>query len=205
MKLTERDRKIIEKLQTCECLTTGQVARLFFPGVSLSAVRQRLAKLCTDKVLKKHQSHQMSEGVYLPYGDKPPKQYEPLSGLNEIRIAIESSQREVSYFYAYWELAKVGWDFHVIPDAVCKVDGERYLIEYDRSTEPVSYLKQKVIMYEDLDFDFDKVVIFCDTNARIKSFSKSLKYTGKDYYLIFLLSEIGNLVSDYGGVASTSS
>ena len=83
----------------------------------------------------------------------------------------------------------------MIPDAVCKVDGERYLIEYERGTEPVSYLKQKVVMYDDLDFEFDQVVIFCDTKARINSFSNSLRYSGKDYYVFYLLSDLGNLTS----------
>lgn len=197
MKLTDRDRKIIEKLQVCKCLTTSQVARFFFHGSTLSAVRQRLKKLAKAKLIRSYRANRMAE-AYHSAERRPIKQIEHICGTNEVRIAVETAGLKISYFYAYWELPGLGWDYPVIPDAIFSIekDGERYrfIVEYDRSTESSQYLRQKVLLYDDWEFEFDKLLILCDTKARVNGISNSLSHSDKDFCLVLLLSDFGNLL-----------
>ena len=71
MRLTTRDKEILRKLQRCKWLTTSQIQRVFFPGVSLDPVRKRMHKLADAKYLQSYQRHHMSEMLH-GLG-KPPK------------------------------------------------------------------------------------------------------------------------------------
>src|SRR5947207_402114 len=105
MRLTGRDKEILAKMQCCKWLTTCQIQRIFFPGVSLDAVRKRMRKLSRAKYLQSHQPHYMSEMLH-GFG-RPPKQIEHLIGINDIRIAAERDSPQ--FFYACWELPGFGW------------------------------------------------------------------------------------------------
>src|SRR6266851_1255123 len=136
MRLLARDKAILRKLDACKWLTTSQVQRLFFPGISLDFVRKRLRKLGLGDHLKSFQPDRMSEALH-GLGT-PPKQVQHLIGINELRLAAEKEACE--FFYAYWELGQFNWSYPVIPDAVCK-KGNLFLIEYDTGSESRKRLK----------------------------------------------------------------
>jgi hypothetical protein len=162
MRLTERDKEILQKLGRCKWLTTSQVQRLFFPAVSLDPVRKRLRKLAAAKCLRSYQRDRMSEMLH-GLG-KPPKQIEHLIGINEIRLAAE--KEGPAFFYAHWELPAFGWDYPIVPDAVAKVDGRLYLVEYDTGTETLAQLQAKFSNYGC--FDFDYALLLCaETEKRL--------------------------------------
>jgi len=162
MRLTARDKEILQKLQRCKWLTTSQVQRLFFPNVSLDPVRKRMRKLAGAKYLRSHQPNHMAEMLH-GFG-KPPKQLQHLIGINDIRLAAE--KEGPAFFYAYWELPAFGWNYPVVPDAVSKVDGKLYLVEYDTGTETLAQLQTKFAHYECFDFEF--VLLLCaETQKRL--------------------------------------
>src|SRR5437016_6307999 len=116
MRLTERDKEILRKLQRCKWLTTSQIQRVFFPDAALDPVRKRMRKLAHAKYLQSFRQHHMAEMLH-GLG-KPPKQIEHLTGINDIRLAAEKENPDL--FYAYWELPGFEWDYPIVPDAVCK-------------------------------------------------------------------------------------
>jgi hypothetical protein len=162
MRLTERDKEILRKLECCKWFTTSQIQRLFFPGASLDPVRKRMRKLAGAKCLRSYQRHHMSEMLH-GLG-KPPKQIEHLVGINDIRIAAEKDNP--TFFYAYWELGAFGWDYPIVPDAVCKIADTLYLLEYDTGTETLAQLQAKFARYDC--FDFPYVLLLCaETEKRL--------------------------------------
>jgi Replication-relaxation len=95
---------------------------------------------------------------------KPPKQIEHLIGINDIRLAAEKDLP--TFFYAYWELPAFGWDYPIVPDAVSKVGGTLYLVEYDTGTETLAQLQMKFARY--VCFDFEYVLFLCaETEKRL--------------------------------------
>ena len=162
MRLTARDQEMLRKLERCKWLTTTQIQRLFFPGASLDPVRKRLRKLAKAKCLHSYRRHPMSEMLH-GLG-KPPKQIEHLIGINDIRLASELASP--TFFYAYWELPAFGWDYPIVPDAVCKRYGTLYLVEYDTGTETLAQLRTKFAGYQCFEFAF--VLLLCaETKARL--------------------------------------
>src|SRR6267154_5808460 len=120
-RITQRDVRLLAKLGVCRWLTTTQVKRLYFPEATLNAVQKRLRKLSDAGYLRSHREHLTAEAVHAlgPKG-KPlveekgveaavsgevPQQLEHLLGVNEIRIAVETSAVQVAYFFAYWQLS----------------------------------------------------------------------------------------------------
>ncbi len=164
MRLTARDQEILRKLERCKWLTTSQIQRLFFPGASLDPVRKRLRKLAAAKYLRSYQRHHMSEMLH-GLG-KPPKQIEHLIGINDIRLAAE--KENPAFFYAYWELAAFGWDYPIVPDAVSKVDGKLYLVEYDTGTETLAQLETKFRNYDCFDFAYG-LLLAAETEKRLQT------------------------------------
>ena len=160
MKLTQRDKDLLRKLGRCKWLTTSQIQRMYFPGVSLDPVRKRMRKLAAAKYLRSYQRHRMSQMLHGM--GKPPKQIEHLVGINDIRIATE--REGVAFFYAHWELPAFGWDYPVLPDAICRVDRIFYLVEYDTGTETLAQLQSKFRNYDC--FDFDYVLLLCAETER---------------------------------------
>jgi hypothetical protein len=103
-----------------------------------------------------------------------PKNMLHLTGINQIRIAVERSARAdgvgLGFFFACWELQAHGWKLPLIPDAACRVEnGGRaatVLFEYDRGEERPSYLLQtKFAHYRErlASFPFSRVVIVAET------------------------------------------
>jgi len=97
MRLLARDKAILRKLDACKWLTTSQIQRLFFPGISLDFVRKRLRKLVQGDYLKSFQPDRMSEALH-GLGTTP-KQVQHLNGINEIRLAAEKEACE--FFFAH--------------------------------------------------------------------------------------------------------
>ena len=93
-----------------------------------------------------HREHQMAEalhglgpkgkllleakGVTAEVMRKPPRQIEHMVGINDLRVAIEVNPTQVTYFFASWELAGLGWVHPVIPDAVVGLRlPEQYVVQ----------------------------------------------------------------------------
>ena len=103
-----------------------------------------------------------------------PRNLSHLTGINQIRIAVERSARAdgltLGFFFASWELQAHGWKLPLIPDAACRVEhgatSATALFEYDRGEERPSYLlPTKFAGYRDrlAGFPFSRVVIVTET------------------------------------------
>src|SRR5712691_1862810 len=196
-RITERDVQLLAKLGVCRWLTTTQVKRLYFPRATLNAVQKRLRKLSDAGYLRSHREHLTAEAIHAvgPKG-KPlveekgievtldgevPAQLEHLLGVNEVRIAVEIGSQRVAWFFAYWQLADAGWTYPVIPDAVFALRDERgrrtFLVEYDRSTETLERLLQKLEWYDKglAGFPFEAVLILTERTRRLDLLSWELR------------------------------
>lgn len=195
-RLTDRDLRLLVKCAICRWLTTGQIQRLYFPKASLNAVQKRLRKLADAGYLRSYREHATAEAVHAlgPKG-KPlveekgveatvsaevPQQLPHLLGVNEVRIAVETSATHVAYFFAYWQLSDVGWSHGVIPDAVFAVRApERriFVVEYDRSTETLTKLFQKLRSYDRglMGFPFEAVLVLTERTRRLELLSRAVR------------------------------
>ena len=196
LRLTERDGRMLAKCAICRWLTTDQLRRLYFPKATQNAVQKRLRKLADAGYLGTWREHPTAEAVHAlaPLGKRlveergiettlpgeVPKQIEHLLGVNEIRIALETGGVEVAYFFAYWELANLGWINKVIPDAVFAVrtpEMRTFLVEYDRGTEPLGKLVQKLVAYEAgvQGFAFEAVVLVTEQTRRVDVLAREMR------------------------------
>src|SRR5213594_4187944 len=116
-RLTDRDLRMLVKCAICRWLTTAQIQRLYFPRATLNAVQKRLRKLSDAGYLRTHREDLLSEAIHTPgpkgkavveekgieaaVGNEVPRQIEHLKGVNDIRIAVETSSVPVAYFFAY--------------------------------------------------------------------------------------------------------
>src|SRR6266404_9687109 len=195
-RLTDRDLRMIVKCAICRWLTTGQIQRLYFPEATLNAVQKRLRKLSDAGYLRSYREHPTAEAVHAlgPKG-KPlveekgveaavsaevPQQLEHLLGVNEIRVAVETSVVQVAYFFAYWQLSDIGWSHGVIPDAVFAVrtpERHTFVIEYDRSTETLTKLLQKLRSYDRglTGFPIEAVLIVAERSRRFELLSREVR------------------------------
>ncbi len=195
-RLTDRDLRMLVKCAICRWLTTGQIQRLYFPKATLNAVQKRLRKLSDAGYLRSYREHPTAEAVHSlgPKG-KPlveekgveaaiaaevPQQLEHLLGVNEIRMAIETSTVQVAYFFAYWQLSDVGWNHGVIPDAVFAVrapERRTFVVEYDRSTETLTKLFQKLRSYDRglMGFPFEAILVLTERTRRLELLSRELR------------------------------
>src|SRR5216683_916554 len=168
LRLTERDKALIVKCSLCRWLTTRQIRRLYFPRATVNAVQKRLRKLSEAGYLRTHREDLLSEaihtagpkgkaiaegkGVEAAVGSEVPRQIEHLRGVNDIRIAVETGAVRVAYFFAYWQLANLGWSHPVIPDAIFALrlpERRTFAVEYDRLTESLEVLASKLSTYDD--------------------------------------------------------
>src|SRR5947208_10803615 len=196
VRLTERDRRMLVKCAVCRWLTTGQVKRLYFPETTLNAVQKRLRKLSEAGYLRSHQEHPTAEaihtvgprgkplveekGIEVAVGGEVPRQVDHMLGVNEIRIAVETSGMKVVYFFAYWQLANLGWAHPVIPDAVFAVrtpELRTFLVEFDRSTETLEMLFRKLGSYDQglAEFPFEAVLILTERTRRLDLLGRELR------------------------------
>ena len=106
----------------------------------------------------------------------PPQQWEHFKAINDIRIEAELSLR-LSYFFAYWELRKVGWSHPLIPDAVFSIGDRTFALEFDRGEEGIKFfVRSKMTVYQQgLDgLNFSAVIIVTDREARMRSLAKAI-------------------------------
>ena len=200
LRITERDMRLLVKCAVCRWLTTDALKQLYFPEATLNAVQKRLRKLSDAGYLRSHREHPTSEAVHAvgPKG-KPlveekgieitltadvPKQLDHMLGVNEVRIAVETSGAGVAWFFAYWQLGDLGWTYPVIPDAIFAIrdeEGRRtFLVEYDRSTETLEKLLQKLRWYDKglEGFPFEAVLILTERTRRLDLLSRELRRNG---------------------------
>src|SRR5437016_1844376 len=196
LRLTDRDLRLLVKCAVCRWLTTGQVKRLYFAEATLNAVQKRLRKLSEAGYLRSHQEHPTAEaihavgpkgktlveekGVEVAGGREVPRQVDHMLGVNEIRIAVETGGADVAYFFAYWQLANLGWAHAVIPDAVFAVrtpELRTFLVEYDRSTETLDKLFRKLGLYDQglAEFPFEAVLILTERTRRLDLLGRELR------------------------------
>ena len=101
--------------------------------------------------------------------------------MNEVRIAVETTGARVAWFFAYWQLGDLGWTYPVIPDAIFAIRGEAgrrtFLVEYDRSTETLDKLLQKLRWYDKglAGFPFEAVLILTERTRRLDLLSRELR------------------------------
>src|SRR3989442_15282033 len=195
-RLTDRDVRMLAKCAICRWLTTAQLKQLYFPDATLNAVQKRLRKLSDAGYLRSHREHPTSEAVHAmgPKG-KPlveekgieitltsdvPKQLDHMLGVNEVRIALETTGARVAWFFAYWQLGDLRWTYPVIPDAIFALRDEAgrrtFLVEYDRSTETLEKLLQKLRWYDKglEGFPFEAVLILTERTRRLDLLSREL-------------------------------
>lgn len=120
------------------------------------------------------------KGVEGAVSAEVPQQLEHLLGVNEIRIAVETSATQIAYFFAYWQLSDLGWSHAIIPDAVFAVrtPGTRtFVVEYDRSTETLSKLLQKLRSYDRglTGLHIEAVLIVTERTRHVELLSRELR------------------------------
>src|SRR2546425_1257545 len=196
VRLTDRDLRMLVKLAVCRWLATAQIQRFYFPEATLNAVQKRLRKLSDAGYMWSHREHPTAEaihgvgpkgkplveekGIEVTLTGEVPRQLEHLLGVNEVRIAVETTGARVAWFFAYWQLGDLGWTYPVIPDAIFAIrDDERrrtFLVEYDRSTETLEKLLQKLRWYDKglAGFPFEAVLILTERTRRLDLLSREL-------------------------------
>jgi len=196
VRLTERDLRMLAKCALCRWLTTDQLKLLYFPEATLNAVQKRLRKLAEAGYLRSYREHPTAEAIHavgpkgkllveerglaVPRAVEVPKQLHHLLGVNAVRIAVETGEAQVAYFFAYWELADLGWAHPVIPDAVFAVratEKRTFLVEYDRGTETQEGLLQKVRSYDQglPGFPFEAVLVITERTRRLDVLARELR------------------------------
>ncbi len=196
VRLGDRDLKILAKCAQAQWLSTSQLQRLYFGGVTPDAVRRSLRRLTGAGYLTAYRENRMSEalhavgpkgkpileakGIAVQVHRTPPRQLAHLVGINDIRVAVETSGLEVAFFFAAWELGEFGWAYEVIPDAVFALKlGERhtFIVEYDRGTETVETVFGKVRRYGEglRGFPVRAVLIVTDASGRLADLGARLQ------------------------------
>ena len=193
VRLTERCLDLLRSLQAARWLTTGQVWRRFFPDAKVNAVHKYMRRLARAGYVVMLRENRMAEALFTlgPEGKrvleqhggedillmrKRPKQLEHLIGINDFRLAAELSGK-LTYFFACWELAQVGWRHPIIPDAVFSMGARTFALEFDRGLEGVRYLKQtKVSAYlRGLEgFPLAAVIIVADRKTRMEFLARAI-------------------------------
>lgn len=215
VRLTDRDVQILVKCAVCRWLTTAQIQRLYFKNATLNAVQKRLRKLADSGHLRSNREHATAEAIHSvgPKGrllieekgidvaqtGEVPGHIEHLLGVNEIRTAIESNAIQICFCFAYLDLPRLGWQHPVIPDLVFAVhDGQKkrtFLVEYDRGTETLGKLFEKLVWYDKglSGFRFESVLIVAETARRLDLLSRALRRKGLELeVLASTLPEIRN-------------
>jgi len=196
VRLSERDIRVVSKCAVSKWLTTGQLARLYFPKVTPDAVMKSLRRLVEAGFLVTHREHRMAEalhglgpkgkalleakGVSAEVTRRPPRQIEHMVGINDLRVAVEVGPLRVAYFFAAWELPGLGWVHPVIPDAIVGLhipERRTFLVEYDRGTETLPTLVGKLRGYEGglTGVPFRALLLVADTVARLETLTRHIR------------------------------
>lgn len=191
MRLTPRCLDILKLLKAARWLTTSQLHRRFFGPSTVDAARKRLRKLAEADYLVQVQPNRMEESLFrlgsegkrhlermsderIVLDRQPPKQLEHFLGMNDLRIAAELDL-PLSYFFAYWELASIGWRQPVIPDAVFQADSRTFAVEFDRGHENLKFFLRTKLNYYFRGFDgfpVERLLIVTDRQVRLESLAK---------------------------------
>jgi Replication-relaxation len=195
-RVTGRDLRLFAKLALCRWLTTTEIKRLYFPEATSNAVQKRLRKLADSGYLRSERENRMAEavhavgvkakplveerGIEIDVASEVPKQIEHMLGVNDIRVAVETSRVKVAWFFAYWQLPGLGWTHPVIPDAVFAVRApERrcFVLEYDRGTETAGKLLEKLRAYDGglPGLGFEAVVVVTEGTRRLDLLARGLR------------------------------
>jgi len=173
-KLTSRDFKVLWSCVDCQVLSTSQVWRWHFAGITLRKAQKRLLKLTQAGYLNAIETKVCSENLVVlgrqggeelrkkGWKDEPrkelPKDLEHHMGVVDIRIAFEKGLETLTgmklrYFYAYWELGQFHWSYPIIPDALFSIRNA-YLanaaVEFDRNTYSPAVFSKKLLQYRRL-------------------------------------------------------
>lgn len=219
LRVTPRDEGVLTDLAGARWLTTTQIHTLRFSKVSVEMARRRLRALRKTGHVFTTQANRMAEALHSlgPQGRellrkrgwpdalrlerRPPKNLEHFLGINDIRVAVERSARStgltVSFFFASWELQQHGWEWPIIPDAVCLIESEggelTIAFEYDRGEESPEIIKTKFRRYDAglPDLPIARVVMIADTQARMKQLRSyaSRVVANQERYLFFIRDE----------------
>ncbi len=86
----------------------------------------------------------------------------------------------MAYFFAYWQLANLGWKHPLIPDAIFAVrvpERRRFAVEYDRLTEGFEVLASKLSSYSQglPGFSFAAVVIITERERRLDLLAREMR------------------------------
>ena len=193
MRLTGRCLELLKLLLCARWLTTGQVKRRFFPRATTDAVRKRLRILTLEGFLVKRQPEPTREALFtlgrrgkqvleneteteIVLQRALPRQQMHFLAVNDIRIAAELAG-SVNYFFGFWELPGLGWDFPVIPDAVVSLKDRTFAVEVDRGMEGIRYfLQTKIARYKRgvLGLPLTAVLIVADRGTRMQSLAKAI-------------------------------
>jgi hypothetical protein len=175
MRLTGRCMELLKLLPAARWLSTTQAHRRFFNQASMSAARRRLRQLARAGYVRKHQEDRMREALFtLDRGGKralerkgigeitlerrPPKQLEHLIGINDIRVAAELTGR-ISFFFAAWELPRIGWKYPIVPDAVFRLADRTFAAEFDRGVEGIRFfMRTKITVYRLDEFEHEMTI-----------------------------------------------
>jgi hypothetical protein len=200
VRLTERDRRILAECRAARFLTTSQIQRMFFAGVSSDGVRKRLRKLAEDRYLTPFSSRAFNETLHslgrasavffreessdaLPPRSLP-DHIEHLVGINDVRALAGTASEgappvRLRYFFAHWELGQFRWTFPVIPDAVfCleRVHAYTFAVEYHRGTERGKALPDKLDQYRMMQNSFPvHAVLFISEGSTCERLVRSLR------------------------------
>jgi Replication-relaxation len=192
MRLTPRCLDLLKLLRTARWLSTSQIQRRFFPRATPDAVRKRLRKLTAGRYLTIFRRDRMSQALFTigPEGKRildtagigvdlertPPKQLEHFMGVNDLRIAAELAGN-LKYFYAAWELPRIGWQHTIIPDGLVAFGSKVFALEFDRGVEGLQFfLKTKMTAYQrGLDgLPLDAVLIVADRASRLTALRRAI-------------------------------
>jgi hypothetical protein len=169
VKLTCRDRELLEIVGAARFLTTRQVHQRFFQASSVNACQKRLRKLASSghlAALRLSRTEQQlwrlgragirtltgmgHAGLVVP--KRAPANLSHTVAINEFRLWFREQSRD-ALFVAEWELKRHGWH-HVIPDAivVCESPSQRSValaVEVDLATEnPGAFARMKLHNYQ---------------------------------------------------------
>jgi hypothetical protein len=188
--LTLRDKELFRLLVRARWLSSSQVAKGFFPDVSMNAVQKRLRRLVDGDFLRSVRLSRTEEnyvalarlGREATQSDvhlerRLPSQIEHFSYVNDVRLWIAALDIPPTSFFAEWEYRPFATQDAVVPDAVVTVGaGEqrwRLAVEIDCSTENASVLANKVQRYVDTVDQIAGVLIWAPGLRRIKAIASA--------------------------------
>lgn len=193
MRLTARCVNLLSLLLSARWLSTDQIHRRFFPDATTDATRKRLRKLARAGYVVRVQRDRMKQALFRlgPEGKRilearshqsvqlerrPPEQVEHFTCVNDVRIAVELAGG-VSYFFAYWELPRLGWRHAIIPDALFAFGERTYALEFDRGVEGVRFFVSTKMNEYRRGFEgtpLSAVIVVADRRPRMEALAKAI-------------------------------